>query len=367
MFSDLDYFFMSKVLDLAGKYKHKTFPNPNVAALVVQKNKIIAQGLHKGPGTTHAEREALTKAGVKAIGSTLYVNLEPCCHFGRTPPCTDIIISSKVKRVVYSMVDPNPLVNYQATKILKKRGLKVEKGLMDRQGYLINEPFFISQLLNRPLISLKLATSMDGFIADKNGKSKWITGKKARTQVHRIRSQHQAILVGNNTLRHDNPLLTVRGIKESSPLKVIIDPKNKLSKQLNVFKHPRVLLLCSKKPSFPVNYQLCSNFKLENLLFLLTSKFQIGSLLVEGGSRLVSSFLKSNLFDYFYHFIAPFPLSSGINMFRGNYCLEHHPVLTLEKSTVFDNDIMLQYKNKNHPLEVKKGICLQASSKKSEK
>ncbi|KQC15058.1 MAG: hypothetical protein APR63_12895 [Desulfuromonas sp. SDB] len=367
MFSDLDYFFMSKVLGLAERYKHKTFPNPAVAALVVQKNQIIARGLHKGPGTIHAEREALNKAGAKASGSTLYVNLEPCCHFGRTPPCTDIIISSKVKRVVYSIVDPNPLVNKKATKILKKRGIEVEKGLMDRHAYLINEPFFIAQLLNRPLISLKLATSMDGFIADRNAKSKWITGENARKQVHRIRSQHQAILVGNNTLRQDNPSLTVRGIKESSPVKVIIDPKNKLSKELNVFKHPPVLLLCSKKPAFPVNYQICSNFKLENLLFVLLTKFQIGSLLVEGGSRLISSFLKHNLFDYFYHFIAPFPLSKGIKMCRGNYCLDTHPVLTLEKSTVFDNDIMLKYKNKNHPLDIKKGVCLLASLKKSEK
>jgi len=210
MYTEEDILFLNKTLDMAEEFSGSTLPNPTVASLVVKNKKIVSSGVHRGPGSLHAERDALIKAGDCAEGATLYVNLEPCSHYGLTPPCTDLIIESGIKKVVFPLLDPNPSVNGRGKKILTDHGIKVVDSLLTGRAYKANEPFFIANVLKRPLISLKVASSLDGFVADHRGQSKWITSIKSREYVHNLRIAHQAILVGTNTIIEDNPLLNLR-------------------------------------------------------------------------------------------------------------------------------------------------------------
>jgi len=229
--------FMERALALAVKAIGKTSPNPMVGAVIVKSGKIIAEGYHHQAGGDHAEVAAIKKAKREAKGATMYVNLEPCCHTGRTGPCTEAIIKAGIKKVVIAARDPNPLVSGKGVAILKKAGITVMEGLLQKEAKALNKPFekFITQKL--PYVTLKAACSLDGKIASTTGESKWITNDLSRKRVHEMREESDAVMIGINTLLADDPSLNVRPAKKgtSHPARVIIDTKLKTSPQAKVF------------------------------------------------------------------------------------------------------------------------------------
>jgi diaminohydroxyphosphoribosylaminopyrimidine deaminase/5-amino-6-(5-phosphoribosylamino)uracil reductase len=233
-----DETFMDKTLALAERGKGRTSPNPMVGAVILKGKKVIAEGYHKKAGTAHAEILALKKAGIKARGSTLFINLEPCCHTDKkTPPCTKAIIQSGIRKVVASMTDPNPKVSGRGFKELKKAGLDIEVGLMEAEAKKLNESFIKFIRTKKPFVILKMAQSLDGKIATAKGDSQWITGEKARKYVHRMRNEVDAVLVGIGTVLKDNPSLDCRMSRGRNPYRVIVDSSLQISPHAKALQH----------------------------------------------------------------------------------------------------------------------------------
>ncbi len=224
-FSDLDKAYMTQALNLARAAKGSTFPNPAVGAIIVQGGRIVGKGATALAGGPHAEKTALAQAKNRARGATLYATLEPCCHFGRTPPCTDAIINAGITRVIFAAEDPNPLVNGLGAKQLRKAGITVDSGLCGADANRLNEDFNYSIVNKMPFVTLKLALTLDGRIADIHGRSKWITSPQSRTAVHELRRTHAGIVVGRGTLKADDPELTVRHVPGVSPVRFMISTK----------------------------------------------------------------------------------------------------------------------------------------------
>jgi pyrimidine deaminase RibD-like protein/uncharacterized protein (DUF302 family) len=217
-----DQYFMELALRLAQERKGLTHPNPTVGCVIVKEGKVIAQANHERAGLPHAEAKALSIAGESAKGSTLYVTLEPCTHFGRTPPCVDAIIKAGVKRVVIATLDQNPLVSGKGVQRLKEAGIEVQVGVLEEEAKRLNEDFFTYITKGRPYITLKFAQSLDGSLATKDYHSKWISSEESRKYAHRLRAEASAVLVGINTVLRDNPSLTVRAFEwERNPTRIV--------------------------------------------------------------------------------------------------------------------------------------------------
>jgi len=311
---------MFRALELAKK--GKTAPNPMVGAILVKKGKVIAEGFHSYAGGPHAEVVALRKAGKKAKGADLYVNLEPCCHEGRTPPCTDAIIKSGVSRVFAGMKDPNKRVYGKGIRVLKAAGIKVSIGLMKNDCEKLNEVFIKVIKTGLPFVTMKTAISLDGKIATRTGNSQWISGTRSRNFVHELRNQNSAILVGTNTILNDNPQLTCRLNKKGSrhPTRIILDRGNKIPLKAKVFansKEQRIIYVSGPKLSIQRKKSLVeknieiingkmgkSGFDLKHLMKLLVKK-DLTSVLIEGGGEINSSALKAGIVDKVYTFISP--------------------------------------------------------------
>ncbi|WP_442871399.1 bifunctional diaminohydroxyphosphoribosylaminopyrimidine deaminase/5-amino-6-(5-phosphoribosylamino)uracil reductase RibD [Candidatus Thiodiazotropha sp. CDECU1] len=235
MNSALDQGYMARAIQLAKRGWYSTHPNPRVGCLIVKDGEVIAEGFHRRAGEPHAERNALADAGVAARGATLYVTLEPCCHQGRTPPCTDALIESGVKRVVVAMPDPNPLVAGRGMELLRQAGIQVTEGVMRSQAEALNPGFIKRMTRGLPLIRCKMAMSLDGRTAMADGESQWITSPAARADVQRLRAQSAAILTGVGTLLADDPGMNVRlsgrelGLDQDvpvpHPVRVVLDPE----------------------------------------------------------------------------------------------------------------------------------------------
>jgi len=220
---------MTRALRLAKRAAGRTHPNPIVGAVVVGKGQILGEGWHREPGEPHAEVVALEMAGETARGGTLYVNLEPCDHHGRTPPCTEAILGAGIARVVIACEDPHPLVRGKGIKRLVNSGIEVSTGVGRKEAEELNRAFLYFARENLPYVTLKVATTLDGRTADASGNSRWITGEKARLAVHRLRSLADAVLVGAGTILADDPMLNVRGIKGGNqPLRIVLDPEVKI-------------------------------------------------------------------------------------------------------------------------------------------
>lgn len=307
--------FMHRCLELALKGYGQTSPNPLVGAIIVRKGRVIAEGYHKKAGAPHAELNALRKAGKRARGADLLVNLEPCCHYGRTPPCTDAIIKAGIKRLFYGMKDPNPAVSGTGLKLLKKAGIKVVGPILEKECQKINEPFIKWMKTGMPHVTAKIALTLDGRIADFKGDSKWITNELAREYVHSLRAGVDIVMVGAETFRKDRPSLNVRlkGYKGKQPLPVIVGLKG--GKKVN----------------------------LKKLLKELGSAgFQ--SILVEGGGKLHTELLKKNLIDRFVIFIAPKILGeTGIPWIKdlGQLHIRKAYHLNLESISLFGDNIAI--------------------------
>jgi diaminohydroxyphosphoribosylaminopyrimidine deaminase/5-amino-6-(5-phosphoribosylamino)uracil reductase len=224
-----DEIFMQRALDLAAKAVGRTSPNPAVGAVIVRGGRVIGEGFHHRAGLPHAEIEALREVKGSAKGATLYVNLEPCSHHGRTPPCAEAVLEAEFKRVVIGMVDPNPLVRGRGIRRLRRAGVEVRTGVLRERCERLNEDFATFVQTGRPMVTLKLAASLDGRIATANGDSKWISGELSRRLVHEMRNRVDAILVGAGTVRADDPQLTCRLRGGRDPLRVILDGRLSIS------------------------------------------------------------------------------------------------------------------------------------------
>ena len=293
-------FFMSRCLELAKKGLGETYPNPLVGCVIVYKNKIVSEGWHKRHGAQHAESEAIEKTRDKDVlkESILYVNLEPCSHFGKTNPCADLIIKMKIPRVVIGCKDPNKLVNGKGIYKLEQANCIVELGVLKKQCENLNKRFFTFHKKKRPYIILKWAESKDGLMAPKNNKRFWLTNLYSRQIVHKWRSEENSILVGSQTVIDDNPKLTTRFWYGKNPIRIIIDPNNRMPYESDVKNEDAKTFILSKRNNLDdqrIELIKFTNPIKEILSFLYKRKIQ--SVIVEGGAKTVSYFIKEKIWD----------------------------------------------------------------------
>jgi diaminohydroxyphosphoribosylaminopyrimidine deaminase/5-amino-6-(5-phosphoribosylamino)uracil reductase len=307
-------FYMEKCLELAKKAGGHTSPNPLVGCVIVKNNKIISTGYHKKAGMPHAEAEALAKAGSRAKGAVLYVNLEPCCHTDkRTPPCAQAITAKKIKRVVAAMDDPNPGVAGRGFSMMKSSGIKVIKGVLKKEAQYLNRIYLKNILERSPYIIMKAGISLDGKIALKNNASKWITGEESRRHAQGLRRQSDAILAGKNTVLVDNPYLDCRIDKTKKIKKIILDNRGRIPLKSNIFRYSAFSDVYIAAPDIKPAKQkqleknginVLMSGSLTELMKEIYAK-GITSVLVEGGSRVITSFIREKLIDEAYFYIAP--------------------------------------------------------------
>jgi diaminohydroxyphosphoribosylaminopyrimidine deaminase/5-amino-6-(5-phosphoribosylamino)uracil reductase len=328
--------FMQVALDLAQKGKGFTSPNPMVGAVVVRDGRIIGKGYHEAAGKPHAEVMAINDAGESAQGANLYVTLEPCNHTGRTPPCTDIILTAGIRRVITAMRDPNPDVKGGGLAYLSEKGIEVATGICEASAIRLNEAFIKYTRTKQPFVIVKCAATLDGRIATRTGDSKWVSGEASRAFVHELRHAADAIMVGVGTVNNDNPSLTTRidGFKGKDPLRIIVDT------HLSISEEARVLNLKSDATTTIVTGPLDSNEKKDRLaqrgahiltlplvdgridlkqLSVALGDMGVTSILMEGGGGLIGSALRSGIVDKIQFFYAPKILGGddGVPICRG--------------------------------------------------
>lgn len=316
-----DQKYMKRAIALAKKGMGWVNPNPMVGAVIVKNGRIIGEGYHAYFGAPHAEVAALGNAIENVRGATLYVTMEPCSHHGKTPPCTDPIIKSGIKRIVVGMEDPNPLVNGKGIKILTDAGIYVTSGTEEETILKMNEIFRKYIVTGKPFCTLKTAMTLDGKIATVENASKWISCEASRKQVHELRQQYSAVMVGINTVLYDDPLLNARrtGKTSKDPLKVIVDTSGKIPVDANVLKlNPQLVILATtreidKKKKLELGRlgvqvlecrQKNNEVDLRDLMASL-GMMGIDSILLEGGSTIAFSALKDRIVDKVVSFIAP--------------------------------------------------------------
>jgi diaminohydroxyphosphoribosylaminopyrimidine deaminase/5-amino-6-(5-phosphoribosylamino)uracil reductase len=320
--SDEDIQHMRRALELALKGRGRTRPNPVVGAVLVKNRRVVGEGYHRKAGGPHAEIHALRQAGRRARGADLYINLEPCCHHGRTPPCTGALIQAGVRRVVVGQRDPNPRVAGRGLAALKRAGIEVVRGVLEKESREINLAFNSYITAGRPWTVLKLAMSLDGKIATGRGDSRWISGEKARRLAHEMRAGADAILAGTGTVLADDPQLTARlpGKKTRAPVRVILDRLGRVPLKARVFSNAgSETVLLAAGPDFPrarktrlekTGVQVIEpgvgkrGLDLDRLIRELGRR-EITSLLVEGGGELAASLLDQGLVDRVVVFVAP--------------------------------------------------------------
>ncbi len=335
---------MRRALELALRGTGRVSPNPRVGCVIVKDGRIIGEGWHAAYGAPHAEVMALNSATEDVRGATLVVTLEPCVHQGKTPPCVPQILSSGIARVVVGMLDPNPLVAGKGVEHLRQAGIEVRVGVLYAECFWLNRYFAKHIVSGMPYVVGKIAQSLDGCIALPNGESRWITGEESRRRVHALRAEIDAVLVGKNTVFRDNPHLTVRAVPGRQPWRVVLDTHLQLPMMSFVFTdeyRERTILCCSaaalrtRKAEtmresgvhlLEVPTDDSGRLHLPTLLRLLSERFQIASVLVEGGAAVLSGFLQQYLLDELHLFIAPIVIGAGKHPF------EHRILDTLEQA-----------------------------------
>jgi len=332
-------YWMKRCLALAANADSSVSPNPRVGCVIVSSDgKILGEGWHQYYGGPHAEvnaiNQVLNKHGKSALrDSLLIVNLEPCHHQGKTPPCTEAITKYGISHVIIGMRDPNHVASGGANYLQDTPKITTMIGVLEDECYRFNEAFALWQIRKRPFVTLKLAQTLDGCIATTSGKSKWITSKTARTRVHVMRKETDAILIGAGTAVADNPNLTVRHVSGCQPLRIILDRQGKLSPKLNVFSDPmasKTIAIVGKgqRPTyrdqlFNLGGQVMEvhtdseHINLDALMDLLGSRLQVQSLLVEAGPKLASALIIQDLVDRLQLFIAPKLIGNGLRPFHG--------------------------------------------------
>jgi len=342
MAANKDKIWMQRALSLAEKGIGFTSPNPMVGCVIVSGDgNIIGEGYHERFGQPHAEVNAVNSVEDKdqLINATVYVTLEPCSHFGKTPPCADMLAGLPVSRVVIAMTDPSEKVNGHGIEKLKQNGKRVDVGILKKEAENLNEKWLHYLEFGRPFITLKIAQTADGYIAAPNGDSRWITCEKSRALVHKWRSEDDAVMVGRNTALHDNPSLTVRLVEGRQPKRVVIDGPLELPRNLNLFsdqfEEKTIIITHNKKKSaaeadpmlkmFQSNYfrgeiivvdEFGGHIRLKQAMTKLAD-MGITSLLVEGGQQLSTALIKKGLVDRLQLFIAPKLLGGGTRSIFG--------------------------------------------------
>jgi diaminohydroxyphosphoribosylaminopyrimidine deaminase/5-amino-6-(5-phosphoribosylamino)uracil reductase len=311
---------MERALDLAARARGRTSPNPLVGAVVVAGGTVVGEGWHRRAGEPHAEREALAMAGERAAGADLYVTLEPCCHWGRTPPCTDAIVAAGIGTVYAAIADPNPVVDGRGFAALRERGIRVETGLLSARARRLNEAYLTCMEKGRPFVLAKVALSLDGRLAAGGGDAAWISNQESRRRAHRLRALHDAVMVGVGTLLADDPLLTPRLEDWDGPLpaRVVVDSRLRSPPGSRIFSGgPPVLVAAAPGASARRRERLAGRgatvltvpsregrVDLDLLLGELAGR-GITSVMVEGGGTLVSALLRLQLVDKVTAFVAP--------------------------------------------------------------
>jgi len=328
---------MTLALRLAAKGQGTASPNPMVGAVVVKNGRIVGQGFHRSPGQPHAELLALRLAGRRAKGATLYVTLEPCCHVKkRTAPCVPTVVRSGVKRVVIAMRDPNPSVKGRGMTLLRRAGLSVSMGVANREAEQLNKAYCHWMKTKRPYVTLKAGMTLDGQIATASGESRWITSRQSRQEVHRLRAQVDAVLIGVGTIEADDPSLTARTGRElkklapRQPLRIILDSRLRVSLKSQILSRQREAktLVATTQAASVARLRMLHAKNIETIalpslggrvslpaLFKELGRRGITSVLVEGGSEINASMLKAKLVDHVQLYIAPALL--GGNNARG--------------------------------------------------
>ncbi len=316
--------YMQQCLDLAQKGRGFVSPNPMVGAIIVLNGEILAEGYHEKHGGKHAEVNALAKASGQLDQAVLYCNLEPCSHSGNgkiNPPCTDAIIASGIGHVVIGSLDPNPRVSGRGIAALIAAGLDVRVGVLKDACDELNRVFFHTIQKNRPFISLKMAQTLDGFVATKTGESQWITDEKAREEVHRLRSEYDAILTTSATILADNPSLTVRHVKGRNPHRLLIDRYQRIKPDATIFnvdaKTTSFVYSSAKKNQIEIPEQATDEQWLKNVFAFVYENLNVQSILIECGPTFGSFLLGKKLIDELIVFVAPKILGDGKKVFLG--------------------------------------------------
>jgi diaminohydroxyphosphoribosylaminopyrimidine deaminase/5-amino-6-(5-phosphoribosylamino)uracil reductase len=325
-----DEYYMHLALQLAAKGRGKVSPNPMVGAVIVKKGKIIGRGYHQSYGEGHAEVNAIKNATANVAGSTLYVTLEPCCHEGKTPPCVEIIAQKNIHRVVIGAIDSNPQVSCQGISYLQNLDIEVKTGVLEKECRNLNEVFFHFMETGLPFVTIKYAQTLDGRIATTEGLSQWISSGASRKYAHKLRAEHDAVLVGIGTVKKDDPELTVRLVRGRNPLRIIVDSKLQINNQAKVLQNTspaKTLIATIKNKNYDdtqfqsitttgaqiiaVDADKQGKVDLKKLLKKLAAR-GISSVLIEGGAQIITSVLRDNLADRLVTVIAPKILGKGI-------------------------------------------------------
>jgi len=356
--TDMQQKFMRRAIALARKGVGKTSPNPAVGAVIVHDGAVVGEGWHRRAGTPHAEVHALHRAGELARGADVYVTLEPCSHFGRTPPCADALVAAGVARVYVGMVDPNPLVSGRGIERLRAAGIEVTSGVLQGECRRLNGPFIKHVTSGRPLVVLKSATTLDGKTATGCGDSRWVTGEASRRMVHRLRATMDAVMVGVGTLLADDPELTVRLVKGRSPLRIVVDSglRTPVTARLltgggggvvlaTVCKDPaKIAALTAAGAEVLVCSSRDARVDLADLLLRLGSR-GVQSILLEGGEILAGEMLRQGLIDRFLFFVAPKLVGGeGKGIFAGDgvRLMRDAPSLRIERISRVGDDLLLE-------------------------
>jgi len=311
---------MRRCIQLAKNGLGTTYPNPLVGSVIVYENKIIGEGWHRQSGMPHAEVNAINSVKNKQLlrNATIYINLEPCSHTGKTPPCANLIIEKQIKNVVIGCKDPNPKVAGNGIKLLKKSGLKVTCGILENECEHLNKRFFSFFLKKRPYIILKWAETLDGFISPNEKKEKkpvWISNKNSRQLVHQWRAEEQAILVGTQTVVDDNPSLNTRDWYGNSPICILIDKSLRISKDHKVYKNNSKTIVITEKQSKNKKNQFFEsinfNSSIANQIGAILYSHGIQSVIIEGGAQTLQTFIDENLWDEARVFSGPITFNNG--------------------------------------------------------
>lgn len=358
MSTDIEY--MKLALLQAELGRGNVSPNPLVGCIIVKDDKVIATGYHKQFGGPHAEVDAISKVEGDLKGCTVYVTLEPCTHHGKTPPCADLLVSKKPDRVVIAMEDPNPIVKGNGVSALKGNGIETIVGVLEEEARKLNRVFITNMVQKRPYITAKFAMTMDGYIAQRDHESKWISCEESRTDVHKFRTEVDAILVGSGTVRQDNPILNARLVEGRNPKRIVLASHLQLPLNSHLLNDDNAkentIIYCTNEAQ---NIKLVDQMRGEGLnvkaisknskgkvdvplvLTVLLKQYHIGHILLEGGSKLFSEFYELDMIDEIITYQSPKILGAGISPFEyiKPLHLSNESRFRLSKAEVIGTDI----------------------------
>lgn len=363
----MDEKYMRLAIDLAKKGKGRVGKNPLVGAVLVKNDRVIGQGYHEAYGMAHAEENAINNSSEPVAGADLYVTLEPCCHFGKRPPCCNLLINSKISKVYVACLDPNPKVSGKGVETLERAGIPVQVGVLEEEGNKINASFFYHIRHRLPYVIMKAAMTLDGKIASPNGDSKWVTGEESRKKVHELRTDLDGIMVGINTIIKDNPSLNVRKVEGEDPIRIVVDSKLRIGRDAEILhlKSNAKTIIATTEAYDKEKYDYLLGLenveviiaktkdKRVDLVDLMGKLYEkgISSILLEGGGSLNYEMLKEGLVCKVMVFIAPKIIGGkdsltpvegqGIQLMREAIDIERLDVRKIGSDILLEGDVCL--------------------------